>query len=154
MITRIVAINIGIAALWPLLPGPSCFVAAAAAASVSPPCGPRSAWCCWGLAWPGDSGRPDAPGRPAAAVEAAGHSTLDLVSHAPPAPAPVPEGVHAARLGSETGGDADSDSTAIRRASHRTPWIARVPLWRADALRWQRLEPALRLNPGHAPPYA
>ncbi|QIO87297.1 hypothetical protein [Stenotrophomonas maltophilia] len=107
-----------------------------------------------GLAWPGDSGRPGAPGRPAAAVEAAGHSTLDLVSHAQPAPAPVPEGVHAARLGSETGGDAESDSTAIRRASHRTPWIARVPLWRADALRWQRLEPALRLNPGHAPPYA
>jgi hypothetical protein len=107
-----------------------------------------------GLAWLGDSGRPGALGSPAAAFEAPCHSALSVLSHVPPAPAPGPEAVHAASLSSETGGDAESDSSATRRASHRAPWIARVPLWRADALRWQRLEPALRLNPGHAPPYA
>jgi hypothetical protein len=36
--------------------------------------------------------------------------------------------------------------------SYRTPWVAVVPLWPSDALQWQRLDPSLRLNRGHAPP--
>jgi hypothetical protein len=36
--------------------------------------------------------------------------------------------------------------------SPRAALVAHIPLWRSDALRWQLHDPALRLNPGHAPP--
>ncbi|MEE9876157.1 MAG: hypothetical protein PBU97_05505 [Stenotrophomonas maltophilia] len=34
----------------------------------------------------------------------------------------------------------------------RAALVAHIPLWRSNALRWQLHDPALRLNPGHAPP--
>ena len=68
--------------------------------------------------------------------------------------APCPEAPAADPAAAETG--ADPEARAARMSQHlgRRAWVAAVPLWPADALRWQRLEPSLRLNPGHAPPYA
>ncbi len=90
---------------------------------------------------------------------AAGHSpaSLDAVSarqaSAPSAPAPELPGAEPS-LTTEPGPDPEASHTAVLPRLRRTPWVAVVPLWRSDALRWQRLEPSLRLNPGHAPPYA
>ena len=39
-----------------------------------------------------------------------------------------------------------------RTGSPRAALVVHVPLWRSNALRWQLHDPALRLNPGHAPP--
>lgn len=50
--------------------------------------------------------------------------------------------------------DTDSASAPASASSGRGAWVAKVPLWPSDALRWHRLEPSLRLNPGHAPPRA
>jgi hypothetical protein len=52
----------------------------------------------------------------------------------------------------ETLTDAAPVPGALPAGSYRTPWVAVVPLWPSDALQWQRLDPSLRLNPGHAPP--
>ncbi len=40
----------------------------------------------------------------------------------------------------------------LYRTGSRAPLVVHVPLWRSNALRWQLHDPALRLNPGHAPP--
>ncbi|MGH8039504.1 MAG: hypothetical protein ACREPC_11680 [Stenotrophomonas sp.] len=81
-------------------------------------------------------------------LHAAVAGTLNL----PPAPAPeMPVSDPAA---ADTSVDTESPSPLPAARLRRTAWVARVPLWSADALRWQRLEPSLRLNPGHAPPYA
>lgn len=58
--------------------------------------------------------------------------------HAAPAPEPPLDG----------GGSSPCAGLAPMRA----PLIAHIPLWRSEALRWQLHDPALRLNPGHAPP--
>lgn len=73
----------------------------------------------------------------------------------PQAPAPCPE-PPASELSAATEGGTDPDTSThgVPLRLRRTPWVAVVPLWPADALRWQRMEPSLRLNPGHAPPHA
>ncbi|MCF7749666.1 hypothetical protein KQ945_02825 [Bacillus subtilis subsp. subtilis] len=70
-------------------------------------------------------------------------------------PAPCPE-APASEPNAAAEGCADPEASAagVRLRLRRTAWVATVPLWPADALRWQRMEPALRLNPGHAPPHA
>lgn len=71
-----------------------------------------------------------------------------------PDPEPAGRGaLHPAACVPETSPDSEP-ATLLDSATRcgRGPWVARVPLWRADALRWQRPEPSLRLNPGHAPP--
>lgn len=55
---------------------------------------------------------------------------------------------------SDKSADPESDSAAVALRLRRSDWVAVIPLWPADALRWQRMEPSLRLNPGHAPPTA
>lgn len=104
---------------------------------------------------------PGAHGHPAASAAAASHESvgaLNLASAdgAPGRPsAPAPEAPAAdTPVAADTGSDPEPSTHGIRAALRRTPWVAMVPLWPADALRWQRLEPSLRLNPGHAPPYA
>ena len=99
----------------------------------------------------GNAGRSPVAGQTPAIVDAG--SMLRVT--APTAPAPAPELPFAEpSLTAETGPDAEAGHPAVLPRLRRAPWVARVPLWRADALRWQRLEPSLRLNPGHAPPYA
>jgi hypothetical protein len=73
----------------------------------------------------------------------------------PQAPAPCPE-PPASELSAATEGGTDPDTSThgVTLRLRRTPWVAVVPLSPADALRWQRMEPSLRLNPGHAPPHA
>ena len=75
-------------------------------------------------------GTPSLPSPPAPELPAAEPPAIDTASDAETAPHAAP-------------------SRLLRRA-----WVAVVPLWPSDALRWQRLEPSLRLNPGHAPPQA
>lgn len=124
---------LGIAALWATL----CVVLLA--------CG----WLSAGST--GSAGRSLAAGQ-APAIADAGST---LWATAPTAPAPVPELPFAEpSLTAETGPDPEACHPAVLPRLRRVPWVARVPLWRSDALRWQRLEPSLRLNPGHAPPYA
>lgn len=70
-------------------------------------------------------------------------------------PAPCPEApVAETKAAAESAADPEATAGHLRLRPRRAAWVARVPLWPADALRWQRMEPALRLNPGHAPPYA
>lgn len=73
----------------------------------------------------------------------------------PQAPAPCPD-PPASELSAATEGGTDPDTSThgVPLRLRRTPGVAVVPLWPADALRWQRMEPSLRLNPGHAPPHA
>ncbi|WP_148045902.1 hypothetical protein [Stenotrophomonas rhizophila] len=99
----------------------------------------------------GNAARSTATGQTPAIADTG--STLRVT--APTAPAPAPELPFAeASLTAETGPDPEAAHPAVLPRLRRAPWVALVPLWRADALRWQRLEPSLRLNPGHAPPYA
>ncbi|MER2178841.1 MAG: hypothetical protein ABS955_14390 [Stenotrophomonas maltophilia] len=124
---------LGIAALWATL----CVVLLA--------CG----WLSAGST--GNAGRSPAAGQ----APATGDAGSTLRATAPTAPAPAPELPFAEpSLTAETGPDPEASHPAVLRRLRRAPWVALVPLWRADALRWQRLEPSLRLNPGHAPPYA
>ncbi|PZS90606.1 MULTISPECIES: hypothetical protein [Stenotrophomonas] len=58
--------------------------------------------------------------------------------HAAPAPEPPLDG--------------EGSTPCTGLASPRAALVAHIPLWRSDALRWQLHDPALRLNPGHAPP--
>lgn len=83
----------------------------------------------------------------------AASAASDSRSKRPPAPgpgAPVAE----AKAAANSAGDPDATAIHLTLRPCRTAWVARVPLWPADALHRQRMEPALRLNPGHAPPYA
>jgi hypothetical protein len=85
-----------------------------------------------------------------AQLHAAVAGTLNL----PPAPAPAPEMPASETAAADTSVDTEFASPLPGARLRRTAWVARVALWPADALRWQRLEPSLRLNPGHAPPSA
>ncbi|HIE1101230.1 hypothetical protein [Stenotrophomonas maltophilia] len=48
--------------------------------------------------------------------------------------------------------DGEGGTPCAGLAPARAALVAHIPLWRSDALRWQLHDPALRLNPGHAPP--
>lgn len=92
---------------------------------------------------------------PTAATTALAISASDA-AHGPSQPsAPCPE-APASEPGpaAESSADPEPAAASVTARLRRTAWVAVVPLWPADALRWQRMEPALRLNPGHAPPYA
>nr|WP_257018789.1 hypothetical protein [Stenotrophomonas sp. JAI102] len=68
---------------------------------------------------------------------------------------PLPELPAAEPLpAAESGPDPELSHVGMPLRQRRTAWTALVPLWPSDALRRQRLEPSLRLNPGHAPPHA
>lgn len=69
-------------------------------------------------------------------------------------PAPCPEAPVTDTKAAEHGADPETSTAQPTLRLRRPAWVAVVPLWPADALRWQRMEPALRLNPGHAPPDA
>lgn len=62
----------------------------------------------------------------------------DCPQHAAPAPEPPLDG--------------EAGTPCTGTPSPRAILVAHIPLWRSDALRWQLHDPALRLNPGHAPP--
>lgn len=80
---------------------------------------------------------------------------VDAAATLPQAPSPCPEPLASEQAAATEGGaDPDTSAEGVSLRLRRAPWVAVVPLWPADALRWQRMEPALRLNPGHAPPYA
>jgi len=68
-----------------------------------------------------------------------------------PAP-PVDECPHHAAPAPEPPLDSEGTTPCTGRAPPRAALVAHIPLWRSDALRWQLHDPALRLNPGHAPP--
>ncbi len=68
-----------------------------------------------------------------------------------PAP-PADECPHHAAPAPEPPLDGEGATLCTGLAPARAPLVAHVPLWRSDALRWQLHDPALRLNPGHAPP--
>ena len=126
---------LGIAALWATL----CVVLLA--------CGWLSA------GGTGNAARSTATGQTPAIADTG--STLRVTAPTAPAPAPAPELPFAEpSLTAEIGPDPEAAHPAVLPRLRRAPWVALVPLWRADALRWQRLEPSLRLNPGHAPPCA
>ena len=48
--------------------------------------------------------------------------------------------------------DGEGTTPCTGLAPPRAALVGHVPLWRSDALHWQLHDPALRLNPGHAPP--
>jgi hypothetical protein len=72
----------------------------------------------------------------------------------PALPAPAPEAPAGEPSVLEAGADPESSPDAVSPRLRRSAWVAVVPRWPAGALAWQRMEPALRLNPGHAPPRA
>ncbi len=92
---------------------------------------------------------------PATTLSMLALAPVDAAATLPQAPAPCPE-PPASELSAATEGGTDPDTSThgVTLRLRRTPWVAVVPLWPADALRWQRMEPSLRLNPGHAPPHA
>lgn len=89
-----------------------------------------------------------------AAAHTAGLLGADSARQASAPSTPAPELPAEPTLAAETGADPEPSPPAVLTQLRRTPWVAVVPLWPSDALRWQRLEPSLRLNPGHAPPHA
>ncbi|QGL96202.1 hypothetical protein ACS0OX_04965 [Stenotrophomonas pavanii] len=77
----------------------------------------------------------------------------DGLQQAMPLPAPpVDECPHHAAPAPEPPLDGEGAAPCTALAPPRAVLVAHIPLWRSDALRWQRHDPALRLNPGHAPP--
>ena len=68
-----------------------------------------------------------------------------------PAP-PAGECPHPAAPAPEPPLDGEGTTPCTGLAPPRAALVAHVPLWRSNALRWQLHDPALRLNPGHAPP--
>ena len=71
------------------------------------------------------------------------------------APLPAPSGdecPHHAAPAPEPPVDGEGGNPCTGPAPVRVPLVAHVPLWPSDALRWQLRDPALGLNPGHAPP--
>lgn len=80
---------------------------------------------------------------------------VDATATLPQAPAPCPAPPASEQVATPEGGaDAATSAAGVTLRLRRSAWAAMVPLWPADALRWQRMEPSLRLNPGHAPPHA
>ncbi len=94
----------------------------------------------------------DGPGPLAQQVESGAMAT-DTGQKAPSLPCPdAPASENCAK--SDASADTEPGSAAALFPLRRNAWVAVIPLWPADALRWQRMEPSLRLNPGHAPPTA
>ena len=94
----------------------------------------------------------DGSGRIAPHVEVAAMAT-DAGQKAPSLPCPdTPASENSAK--SDKSGDPEPERAAAPLPLRRNAWVAPIPLWPADALRWQPMEPSLRLNPGHAPPTA
>lgn len=123
---------IGVAALWTTF----CVVLLAAG------------WLKWG-----DAGVVRDGTVPALAQAEAASRSAGSIPTLPPAPCPeAPASEPGAAA--ESGADPESSSAAATLRLRRSAWIAVIPLWPADALRWQLMEPSLRLNPGHAPPTA
>jgi hypothetical protein len=92
---------------------------------------------------------------PAVALSVLALAPVDAAATLPQAPAPCPEPPASEQAAATEGGaDPDTSAAGVTLRLRRAAWVAVVPLWPADALRWQRMEPSLRLNPGHAPPYA
>lgn len=94
----------------------------------------------------------EGPG-PLAQQVVAGAMATDTGQKAPSLPCPdAPASENSAK--SDKSADAEPERAAALLPLRRNAWVAVIPLWPADALRWQPMEPALRLNPGHAPPTA
>lgn len=92
---------------------------------------------------------------PATTLSMLALAPVDAAATLPQAPAPCPEPPASEQAAATEGGaDPDTSAAGVTLRLRRTAWVAVVPLWPADALLWQRMEPSLRLNPGHAPPYA
>ena len=89
-----------------------------------------------------------------AGAEASSSPGADRARQASAPSTPAPELPAEPSLMVEAGADPEPSQPATPPRMRRTPWVAAVPLWPSDALRRQRLEPSLRLNPGHAPPGA
>ncbi|MGB9101104.1 MAG: hypothetical protein WCC51_10780 [Stenotrophomonas indicatrix] len=78
---------------------------------------------------------------------------LDNMDQAAPLPAPSSdECPHHAVPAPEPPLDGEGSTPCAGDAPPRAALVAHIPLWHSDALRWQRHDPSLRLNPGHAPP--
>jgi hypothetical protein len=100
-------------------------------------------------------------GNPATGAQAADHEPVQGLTvcsaeaglRLPSAPLPDAPAADTPTV-ADTSSDPEPSTHGVRTYLRRSTWVALVPLWPADALRWQRLEPSLRLNPGHAPPYA
>ncbi|WP_312237653.1 hypothetical protein [Stenotrophomonas sp.] len=98
------------------------------------------------------SGAQHGPGRLAPQVATTAMAS-DAGQKAPSLPCPdAPASENSAK--GDKSGDAEPERAAAPLPLRRNAWVAVMPLWPADALRWQRMEPSLRLNPGHAPPNA
>lgn len=92
-------------------------------------------------------------GRGGHATHAGWQALLDNMDQAAPLPAPSSdECPHHAVPAPEPPLDGESGTLCTGAAPPRAALVAHVPLWHSDALRWQRHDPSLRLNPGHAPP--
>lgn len=92
---------------------------------------------------------------PATTLSMLALAPVDAAATLPQAPAPCPEPPASEQAAATEGGaDPDTSAAGVTLRLRRAAWVAVMPLWPADALRWQRMEPSLRLNPGHAPPYA
>jgi hypothetical protein len=92
---------------------------------------------------------------PAVALSVLALAPVDATTTLPQTPAPCPEPPASEQAAATEGGaDPDTSAAGVTLRLRRPAWVAVVPLWPADALRWQRMEPSLRLNPGHAPPHA
>lgn len=105
-------------------------------------------------AWPGAARNATGNASPGliVTVSAPPHAVSVGTPSLPPAPAPEVPAAESPAI--DTASDAETASHSAPSRLPRRAWVAVVPLWPSDALRWQRLEPALRLNPGHAPPQA
>ncbi|WP_295517553.1 hypothetical protein [uncultured Stenotrophomonas sp.] len=103
--------------------------------------------------WLGWSALQEGRGTAGTGTHAAWQAQLDEGAQAMPAPAPAGEGCpqHLAPA-PETPFDGEASPACAGVSPVRPPLVAHVPLWPSDALRWQQPDPALRLNPGHAPP--
>lgn len=92
-------------------------------------------------------------GRGGHATNAGWQALLDNMDRVAPLPAPSSdECPHHAAPAPEPPLDGEGSTPCTGAAPPRAALVAHVPLWHSDALRWQRHDPSLRLNPGHAPP--
>lgn len=103
--------------------------------------------------WLGWSALQEGRGRDNSSPHTGWQVLLDGGAQATPAPAPPGEGCpHHAAPAPEAPFDAEASPVCTGLPPARPPLVAHVPLWPSDTLRRQQPDPALRLNPGHAPP--
>lgn len=103
--------------------------------------------------WLGWSALQEGRGNDSISAQGGWQAQLDEGAQAMPAPAPAGEGCpHHVAPAPESPFDAEAGAACAGVTPARPPLVAHVPLWPSDALRWQQPDPALRLNPGHAPP--